>query len=190
VLCLLVALALAPSQVASAESAPASAPVARLARDPGALGGWLVEHDMELAAARTRVTQANADVGTAGLIPNPQLDLGAANVNVGPLNANFMPTLGANGPIYSIGLSQTIELGKRSPRIAGAEKRRDATEDDYLDALNGRVADARYAMIHALYLQLRQGILDDALASAQGISQTEQSRLSHGAISGSHDVLN
>jgi cobalt-zinc-cadmium efflux system outer membrane protein len=186
VLCLLIALALAPQQVASAESTPASAPVAKLVRDAAALSGWLISHDAQLSAARARVDEASADVGAAGVIPNPELDLGAANVRVGPLNPFFVPgvTPGENGPIYSIGLQQEIELGKRGPRIAGAEKRRDATQDDYLDALNGRSADARYAMIHAVYLQLRQQILDDALASAQGISQTEQSRLSHGAISG------
>src|SRR5689334_14986451 len=84
------ALALSLTQAAPARAletttpAPAPAPRAasahRLLRDPEALVTWLGKQSPHVAAARARAEQAQADMRTTHLLPNPVLDGSMSNV--------------------------------------------------------------------------------------------------------------
>jgi hypothetical protein len=117
-------LLLTPGRAAAAESAEvptARVSVAALLRQSSRLAAWLASHSPEIHAARARVAQSRADVRTSHLLQNPVLDASLANVPVSETNP---PGLSFNETaIYTVGLSETVELGKRGPRIAGAELR-------------------------------------------------------------------
>jgi cobalt-zinc-cadmium efflux system outer membrane protein len=73
-----------------------------------------------LEAANLEVEVAEADRQQSRLLPNPSLDLGWGTVPVGPLNPPGLARPLANVPNYAIGLSYTVPVGKRRPRIQRA----------------------------------------------------------------------
>ncbi|HEY3358898.1 MAG TPA: TolC family protein [Polyangia bacterium] len=173
----------APRGVHAAEGAPRpAAPVRELLAEPGALVSWIVGRSPELGAAAARVTQAGADVGTARLVPNPTLDLGLADLPLGTTNP---PGLGfSDTTIYTIGLSETIEIGKRGPRIASARLKLQAAEKAFADVVVQKTAEARLALARVVYLKAKLGVLQESLASANQALALERTRMEQGQTSG------
>lgn len=174
----------APATPPASPSAPdQAAPIATLLADPDSLVAWLKRMNPDVRAAGARVQQADAQVGASRLWQNPTLDLGVGNLAVGRLN----PQTGAHRADtvnYSIGLSQTIELGKRGPRVEAAKLRRDASGEEYRSTLLGLIGDARAAMTRVAYLGARQHILEDGLVSARSMADLTKIRLDRGDVSG------
>jgi outer membrane protein, heavy metal efflux system len=138
----------------------------------------------DVRAASARVAQANAQVGASRVWQNPTLDLGLNNIAIGRLN-RLSPTYRRSDALaYSVGLSQTFELGKRGPRSAAAKLHRDASGEEYRDTLLGLLTDARAAMTKVAYLGARQHILEDTLISAQSQADLTKIRLDRGDVSG------
>jgi hypothetical protein len=119
------ALSSAPAQAETGSpSAPRAAPVAALLHDDRAISEWLKQRHHDVLAAEARMAQARADLGSARLpLPNPQLDFTLGGLGVGKPN----PTLDkatqdrlnfGNTSNYSVGITQTIELGKRGARTS------------------------------------------------------------------------
>jgi cobalt-zinc-cadmium efflux system outer membrane protein len=133
-------------------------------------------------AANARVMQAEAGVDQSRVIPNPTLQGGVGGLTVGTRSPN---TLSYGETInWSVGLTETIELGKRGPRAQAAELRRDASRADARAVLADRLADAREAMARVIYLTERHRVLDERLKSAQNVAALEHVRLDRGDISG------
>ena len=165
-------------------SAPGpAAPIATLLADPNALIAWLKRMNPDVRAASARVAQAGDQVGASRVWQNPSLDLGLNNIVVGRLN-RAAATSRADALSYSVGLSQTFELGKRGPRSDAAKLHRDASGEEYRDTLLGLVSDARAAMTKVAYLGARQHILEDTLISAQSEANLTKIRLDRGDVSG------
>jgi len=137
----------------------------------------------DVRAAAARVEQADAQVGGSRAWQNPTLDLGLNNVSVGRFNRSAGVSR-ADTLSYSVGVSQTIELGKRGPRVEAAKLRREASSEEYRGTLLGLVSDARAAMTRVTYLDARQHILEDGLASAQSMVDLTKIRLDRGDVSG------
>src|SRR6185295_7612491 len=97
--------------------------------DDRALVEWLEQKSGEVHAAAARADQARADLGTARLpLPNPTLDAQLGGIPLGRANSTLSPgvarSLGFGNTVdFSVGLTQTIELGKRGPRVDAAELR-------------------------------------------------------------------
>jgi outer membrane protein, heavy metal efflux system len=167
---------------AAPESSP-KAPVLLLLRDDTALNTWLLARSHQVGAASARVGQASADLDASRqLAPNPSVDFGVGDIVLGPTNPeglHFRDTA-----IYSIGISQTIELGKRGPRADAARLRLDASRQDYRGTLAGRVTDVRYALGRLVYFQARQTQLEESLRSAVRGLDLEQRRLDLQDLSG------
>ncbi len=145
---------------------------------------WLKRNNPDVRAAVARVQQASAQVGQSGVWQNPTLDLGVNNITVGHFNR---PAPGVNRSdtiSYTVGVSQTIELGKRGPRVEAARLHRDASSEEYRSTLLGLVSDARAAMTKVAYLGARQQILEDGLTSAQSMADLTKIRLDRGDVSG------
>jgi len=138
----------------------------------------------DVRAASARVAQASDQVGAARLWQNPTLDVGLSNVSVGRFNRVTPGTSRADTLSYSVGLSQTFELGKRGPRGEVAKLLRDASAEDYRGTLLGLISDARAAMTRVAYLGARQHILEDTLQSAQSMADLTKIRLDRGDVSG------
>lgn len=168
------------------------APVVALLKNDNALKDWLKQRNHDVLAADARVNQARADLGTASLLaPNPQVDLTLGGLQIGPQNSQLTvpatppPILNfGNTANYGIGFTQTIELGKRGPRMGAARLRLEGAGKTYLDTLGDRVAGARSALARVVYLKARMNLLEDNLAGATRVVELERARFEHGAISG------
>lgn len=160
-----------------------AAPVGALLRDPAALAEWIERRHSDVFAASARLTQARADVDQSRVfLPNPQLDAGIGGIPVGPTNP---PGHGfSDTSSYTIGLSQTIEIGKRGPRIEAAELRAAEAKSAYAGAIADKIADARYALARVAYLKGRLALLEENLRSAKRVADLERARLEHGGLSG------
>jgi cobalt-zinc-cadmium efflux system outer membrane protein len=170
-------LAAAPADLSTLE-----VPVETLLADPARLAEWIASRNPDVAAANARVSQSEASVGQSRVIPNPTLQAGVGGLTVGTRNPSSIPY--GDTVNWSVGLSETIELGKRGPRARAAELRRDASRASAHDVLAQRLADARDSMARLVYLTERHRVLDERLRSAQNVAALERVRLQHGDISG------
>lgn len=192
--CAVVPLALlaAPSP-AAAEPPPPRAAVSALLRDDRAISAWIAQRHHDLLAAQARLAQARAEVGNARvLLPNPQLDVGLGGIGVGKANQlNIDPKTSqpyavnfANSTNYNVGLTQTIELGKRGPRVDAAELRAEESGQSFLDTLGDRTAQARTALARVAYLKGKMALLEDNREGAKRVAALQKARLEKGAVSG------
>jgi cobalt-zinc-cadmium efflux system outer membrane protein len=160
-----------------------AAPVGALLRDDGALLDWIGHRNGEILAADARISQADADVGTSRLLlPNPTADFAVGGITLGrtnPTGLNFGDTSN-----FNFGLSQTVELGKRGPRMEAADLRLKEAKKSYEVTLADKLADTRLALARVVYLKARLATLEDGLASAQKSDELQKARLDHGGISG------
>ena len=197
-LCLLAA-TLGMARLASAEVAPEAeapppgelsrpVPIRLLLTDTARLRAWIEARHPDMGAAAARVEQAEAALSQSRVYPNPVLGLGVGGLTIGarnPSSLSYGDTLN-----WSVGLSETIELGKRGPRASAARYHRDAARESARGALADRLADARDALARLVYLNDRQHILEERLTSAKNVAALERVRLEHGDISGiDHDRL-
>ena len=170
------------SATAAPNAAASSGPVLvhRLLHQPGELLARLTATSPDVGAARARVDQARAEVSASRLIPNPVLDVSLSAIPVSRANnASF-----ASSNSWTIGLSQTIELGKRGPRAAAAEQRAHAAGRYWSFTLSERMAAARAAMVSALHLSLRGATLEGSLHDAEHATELERVRYEQKALSG------
>ncbi len=170
--------------LASPSATGTAAPIATLLSDPRELVAWLKRMNPDVRAASARVAQAGAQVGASGLWQNPTLDLGLNNIALARLNRLTPRYRRPDALSYSVGLSQTFEIGKRGPRREAAKLHRDASGEEYRDTLLGLISDARAAMTRVTYLGARQHILEDTLISAQSQAALTKIRLDRGDVSG------
>jgi outer membrane protein, heavy metal efflux system len=171
-----------PQVDTAAEAVPQ---VSVLLRDPARLAVHLVRHNQEVAAAAARASQARADLGTSRLLQNPVLDFSILDMPVGAENPGYSPQGFSNSAIYTVGLSQTIELGKRGPRIASAGLQLDSALASYADTLAQKMSEARVAFGRVVYLHAKQDVFDERLGTARQVIELERTRLAQGYLSGS-----
>ncbi len=150
--------------------------------DPVALAAWLEHESPDVRAAAARLGQSRADLAQSRLLPNPSLSVGLADVTVGETNPLGLGL--AETAIWSANLSETVELGKRGPRIASARLRLDSGRETYLDAVAGRIAEARQALGRVAYLGSRRAALEESRADARRILELQETRFEHGDLSG------
>jgi len=172
-----------PSQPSPTAPGPA-APIATLLADPQALVAWLTRMNPDVRAASARVAQANDQVGASRLLLNPTLGLGLNNITIGRFNQPAPGVSRSDTLSYSVGVAQTIELGKRGPRSEAAKLHREASTEEFRGTLLGLLTDAREAMTRVAYLEARQKILNDSLLSAKSMADLTKIRLDRGDVSG------
>jgi outer membrane protein, heavy metal efflux system len=180
-------LTLAPVPLAVAQSSPAASAVEHasareLLQDPHRLAAWLGTHSAQLAAARARVAQATADFGTSRLLPNPVLDGTFSNLSITKTNPPGLPL--DQTAIYGVGISETVELGKRGPRSGAAALRAESARLGLEATWAERVATAREALGLAVHLGVRLAILGESLSAAEHAAGLERTRFEQKALSG------
>src|SRR5215470_2976546 len=138
------------------------------------LVAWLRTRSAGVRAATEKTRQAEAEARQAGVLPNPTLGLSLGGVPVGDTNP---PGLGFSDVAnFTVGLTQVVELGKRGPRVRGAEARARASKEDEVGTLADRLGDARLALGKAVYAQARVATLEENLRSARDVTELEQAR--------------
>lgn len=179
------AIAIAAPCIARADDppdAPAKAPVGRLLVDTPALTTWVERQSRELAAARARVAAARADLGQSRVLPNPVVDFSVDDMAIGHRNPPNVPW--TQTPAVSVGLSETVEIGKRGPRSEAARLRLEAAKLGTRSTAVEKVSDARQALAEVAYRKARKEVLDASLADAKQGLELERIRMSKGDISG------
>src|SRR5439155_11853884 len=175
---------------AATEPSPAAIPlktgdsvaVKPLLADDRLLLSWLREHNKNVLAAAARVDQAMAALRQDRLHLNPSL---AGSVSDLPLGDTNPPGLAyKDTAIYGTVLSQTVEIGKRGPRIESARLRLESGRRLYLDVLGDTMSEALAVLGRVRYLAPRQSVLEGSLASARQNVELQRSRVDNGDLSG------
>jgi len=172
-----------PAQAAIPPQAGGSVAVDALLRDAGALVAWMEAHNKDVLAAATRVEQAQAELRQGRLIPNPALTGTISDLTVGTTNPPGLTR--GDTAVYGTTLSETVELGKRGPRIRSADLRLQSERNSYFETLNDKTAEARYALGRIAYLGARQSVLEESLSAARQNVDIQRSRVENGDLSGS-----
>jgi cobalt-zinc-cadmium efflux system outer membrane protein len=130
--------------------------------------------NLELAAQRSAVSIAAAEIAVAKVFPDPQVTAGLLQYDV---------TRKGNPTATIVGLSVPLEIGgQRGARVAFAEANLSATQADLLEFLRGLRADAATAYIdalHARYILERRRL---TLASLERLVMVNQERFKAGDI--------
>jgi cobalt-zinc-cadmium efflux system outer membrane protein len=103
--------------------------------------------DPRISAAMENVRQAEADLTTAGLIPNPDFSTGQTLM---PLNREFTVTRQGGPPQFDVGVAMPIDwflFGKRAAAIVSGEYGVDAAAADFANTIRLRIS----ATIKAFY---------------------------------------
>ena len=162
-------------------------PVAALAQGPQPLTLaetetlWR-EHNRELQLARTAVAGAEADVLTAGQLPNPQVSLNITQISpwsgygAGPWKDKKMDNV--------LRLDQLIERGsKRDLRVKGAEARLDASQRDLDDTGRQQLLTLQQTYFDLRLAQEKHRLAGEAAATYDKGLETGRIRLKVGDIS-------
>src|SRR5262245_26346351 len=114
--------ALIASWFGGARAQPAP-PLARLLAQPVELAGWLRDRDPLIEAQRDRLAAARAAARQTRVLPNPQLNVNVSDFVIGKTNAASGGAGSENPPlslgqtlIFTAGVEQLVEIGKRGPR--------------------------------------------------------------------------
>jgi cobalt-zinc-cadmium efflux system outer membrane protein len=171
----------AAAGVARAQSREDVASVNTLLVSTPRLTAWLRARSAGVRAASERLLQAQADVRQAGVFPNPTLGLEFGTVPLGETNP---PGLGVSDTAHvTVGVQETVELGKRGPRIHGAELRAQAAAEDGVGTLADRLGDARLALARVVLAHAKLASLDENLRAASELTTLETARRKAGDIS-------
>jgi cobalt-zinc-cadmium efflux system outer membrane protein len=185
----LFSIALIASTSGGARAQPAPA-LARLLARPTELAAWLRDRDPVIDAQRAKLDAAQAAARQARVLPNPQLNLGVSDIVLGPTN-NASGGAGSQSPslslgktlIFTAGVDQLIELGKRAPRASAADLRVRAAAETATGTLGGRIGDATQTLGKLAYLAARRGVVATNLAAAEKLMSLEKVRLDHSDLS-------
>ncbi len=159
--------------------------VAQLLRDGAALRAIVLKKSPLVAAADARISQAQADVGTAHLLlPNPSVDVTAGGIVIGDTTPAKPHLSYGDTALFDVGLSQTIEIGKRGPRIEAANARLESAKALAQVTTQDAVGDAREALGKVAYYAARSAVLEQSAESAKKGATIEKAKLDHGGTSG------
>ena len=162
-------------------------PLASLAQAPQRLSlteteALWQEHNRELQLARTAVSGAEADVLTAGQIPNPQVSLNITQISpwsgygAGPWKDKKMDNV--------LRVDQLVERGgKRDLRLKGADARLDASRRDLDDTGRQLLLNLQQSYYDLRLAQEKRRLAGEVAASYDKSLETGRTRLKAGDIS-------
>src|SRR5262249_54387342 len=164
--------------------------LATLLAKPDELAAWLRDRDPLIDAQRARLDAARAAARQTRVLPNPQLNLGVSDIVIGQTN-NGSGGPGSENPslslgktlIFTAGVDQLIELGKRGPRQSAADLRVRAAAETAAGTLGGRIGEATQALGKLAYVVARRSVVATNLAAAEKLMASEKLRLEHSDLS-------
>lgn len=137
--------------------------------------------DPRISAALENIRQAEADLTTAGLIPNPDL---SASGSLMPLDRTFTVNRQGGPPQFDVGVAMPIDwfvFGKRAAAITSGEYGVDAASADFANTIRLRIA----ATIGAFYDVLEaQAMLELAQENQKNLAAMEKIIINRVALGG------
>lgn len=132
------------------------------------------EKNLSYAAQKYNISMAEAAILSAGIFPDPQLEIGTSNNGI----------LRSMGYTMGTGLSWTLELGnKRKARIETAKNNAELTKLQLQDFLRNLLADASLGYIDALKSNALLEVQKDSYQSMLQLSKSDSIRYRLGSIS-------
>src|SRR5215475_5949888 len=119
-------------------------PVGAFLTSSSQLSAWMSGRNAEVRAAGERTVQAQEEAGQSRVLPNPTLGIEVGSLPVGETNPPGLSF--SDTSHFSFSLTELVEIGKRGPRIRGADLRARAAGEQARAALVDRVSDARAAL--------------------------------------------
>jgi cobalt-zinc-cadmium efflux system outer membrane protein len=137
--------------------------------------------DPRISSAMENVRQAEADLTTAGLIPNPDL---SASGSLMPLDKTFTVNRQGGPPQFDAGVAMPVDwfvFGKRAAAITSGEYGVDAASADFANTIRLRIA----ATIAAFYDVLEaQAMLELAQENQKNLAAMEKIIINRVALGG------
>jgi cobalt-zinc-cadmium efflux system outer membrane protein len=167
------------STVASADDA---VPVAKLLAEPDQLAAWLGDRDPMIESQRAKIAAASAAARQTRVIPNPTLNVGVSDFVIGHTNNSSTtpstPALGLGQTlIYTAGIDQLIEIGKRGPRQNAADTRRREASETAVGTLGSRLSDAMQNLGKLAYVAAKRTVVATNLEAANKLMESERKRV-------------
>jgi cobalt-zinc-cadmium efflux system outer membrane protein len=126
--------------------------------------------DPRIAAAREDVEQARAELTTASLLPNPELDVGTSLQSLGaPFNAD---TRQGGPPQFDVGVAFPVDwllFGKRAAAMTAARTAADAAAADFADVVRTRLLAVAKAFYDALEAEVALALEREDFAGEQSL---------------------
>jgi len=137
--------------------------------------------DPVIKSAFENINQAEADLLTAGLLPNPDVSVSGSLM---PLDRTFTVNRQGGPPQFDAGISMPIDwflFGKRAAAIASGQRGVDVATADFANTIRVRIASA----IAAFYTVLEaQAMLDLAQENNANLTEMEKIILNRVALGG------
>ncbi|MDD5461428.1 MAG: TolC family protein [Methylococcales bacterium] len=140
-----------------------------------------LQSDPRIRAALENISQAEADLITAGLIPNPQL---YTDIQLMPLNRSFTVNRQGGPPQFDINVTAPIDwflFGKRAAAITLGKQGVEAASADFANTVRLRIAATIAAFYDVLEMQAMLGL---AYENQQNLAKMEQIILNRVALGG------
>jgi cobalt-zinc-cadmium efflux system outer membrane protein len=159
-----------------------AAPVAKLLAEPEQLAAWLGDRDPMVESQRAKIAAAAASARQTRVIPNPTLNLGVSDFVLGQTNNSTnspaTPRLGLGETlIYTAGVDELIEIGKREPRQNAADTRHREASETAVGTLGSRLSDATQNLGKLAYVAAKRTVVATNLEAAKKLMDSEKKRV-------------
>lgn len=139
-----------------------------------------LQENAQLIAQRYEIEQAKAEIITAGLFDNPELNY--ENLFYNHETRRFLERSMATGQ-YNASITQIIKLaGKRNKNIQLANTGVKLSENAYADLMRTLRYELRSTYYKAYYTQLSVSVYDQQLSSLKKLLTASETQLQHGNI--------
>ena len=136
----------------------------------------------EVLEARAAAGSASSELIRARTLPNPALDFTWGTI---PLGRNNPPDLHdplSNVPNYTAGVSQLVELGKRSPKRAAAGAELERAQAQAVATYAGRFFDLLGSIGRIATTQQRAAVMADQVEASEELLNLDRARAAKGYI--------
>jgi cobalt-zinc-cadmium efflux system outer membrane protein len=141
-----------------------------------------LEADPKIQAGLESVRQTEADLVTAGLLPNPTFSSGGSLM---PLNRAYTPTRQGGPPQFDAGLAFPIDgflFGKRAAAIVAAQQGVDVATAEFADLVRQRLAGTVAAFFDVLEAQALRELAEEDLRSLSLVERITANRVALGDV--------
>ena len=140
-----------------------------------------IDHNLNLLAARSNLSIADAQLVTAKLRPNPVISASADSLDW--IGTTFTETNGLGPSQYSLRVDVPFERGgKRELRMQAASLEKEIATAEFTDAMRRLRLDVMLACIDVLEAKAKLQLARDNLNTFEQLVQVNQRRLTSGAI--------
>lgn len=138
--------------------------------------------DPRISAALENIRQAEADLTTAGLIPNPDLSAGGSLI---PLDRKFTVDRQGGPPQFDVGIAMPVDwflFGKRAAAMTSGEYGVDAAAADFANTLRLRIAATIAAFYDVLEAKAMLGLAQENQKNLAAMEKIILNRVALGGV--------